>query len=233
MIDHDGVYIVFEGADFVGKTTVASLVEKKLKESDKRTTLTKHPGATPLGQHLRKLVKTPDVFNDNIEIDPMSAQILMMVDQICFINTVLTPKLDNKQIVLADRSNFISGIVYGLAEGLQTTTLNKLFQLADSPTPDRVFILRVSDEIRMERAGARRKVKDRFEDQGNDFISKVANIYDNLLVLNPEILVLLTRFVPVENIIYKDSTKPIEELAEELTQEILHIAKQKCENPLL
>ena len=227
MINHDGVYIVFEGADFVGKTTVAGLVEDQLRVLDPPVTLTKHPGATPLGQHLRKLVKTPHVFNDKIEVDPMSAQILMMVDQICFINTMLTPKLNNREIVLADRSNFISCIAYGLAEGLKTTMLNRLFQLADSPAPDKVFILQAPWEVRADRYGDREKFRDRCDEQGEEFHEKVAHIYDNLLTLNPEIVVLLSGFVPIENI-----TRPAEEIAKQLVDRIVEVARKKRENPL-
>ena len=167
MIHSDtGTYIVFEGVDFCGKTTASTFVNEILESTDEITSvLTKHPGATPLGQHLRHLVKTPETINEAIEIDGVSAQVLMMVDQICFINTILRPELDKGSIVLADRSNFVSAIAYGIPEGVSPAQLNKLFQLVNSPSPDRIFILKAPWEILKERMGSR-SGPDRFEDHG-------------------------------------------------------------------
>jgi len=239
MIEHNGVYIVFEGPDFVGKTTIATMVENNLKVAGKDPILTKHPGATPLGKHLRKLVKTPQIFEDKeeefsppIKVDPTSAQILMMVDQICFINTILSPQLAENGMVLADRSNFISMIAYGLSEGLKLSDLHKLFQLASSPAPDEVFILQAPWEVRESRMQIddRGGPTDRFDSKGIEFHKKVADVYDNLLTINPEILVLLANFVPTENITYVDATKPAAEIAVWLTARILEIASQKLDS---
>lgn len=227
MIHSDtGTYIVFEGVDFCGKTTAITLVHEILQDiPEVNSLLTKHPGATPLGRHLRRLVKTPEKINKNIEIDGVSAQVLMMVDQICFINTILTPELDKGNIVLADRSNFVSAIAYGIPEGVSPAQLNKLFQLVDSPSPDRIFILKAPWEVLQERMGKRSKGSDRFEDHGHSYLQQVADIYDHLK-MRPHLLVLLSDYVPIENIVYIDATESPEAIAERIVSETLSIKKK-------
>jgi len=227
MIHNDnGIYIVFEGVDFCGKTTTITNVHQILQNTPGvDSLLTKHPGATPLGQHLRKLVKTPETIDININIDSVSAQVLMMIDQICFINTILTPELDNGKIVLADRSNFISAIAYGIPEGISITQLNKLFQFVNSPSPDRIFILRAPWEVLEERKIRRGGGPDRFEDNGNNYLQQVAAIYDNLK-MRPDLLVLLSDYVSIENIVYLDATESPKAIAERVVAEILSIKKK-------
>lgn len=227
MIHSDtGTYIVFEGVDFCGKTTAITNVHNILQDMPEITSLlTKHPGATPLGQHLRRLVKTPWTFSHDIEIDSVSAQLLMMIDQICFINTILTPELEGGTIVLADRSNFVSAIAYGISEGVSCAQLNKLFQLVESPSPDRIFILRAPWEVITQRATKDGRGPDRFEDRGHAYLQKVANIYDTLKT-RPELLVLLSDYVPIEHIVYLDATESPEAIAKRVVSEILSIKKR-------
>jgi dTMP kinase len=224
MINHDGVYIVFEGVDFTGKTTAATNVKNILHNNihDADTILTKHPGATPLGQHLRKLVKTPAEFDTNIKVDPISAQLLMMVDQICFINTILWPNLNDGNIVLADRSNFVSAIAYGIPEGVTTGQLNKTFRLADSPAPDRIFILSAPWETIEDRMRSRGKEIDRFEDNGNNYLKQVADIY-RTLIERTDLMVLLSDYVPIENIRYIDATQSAEAIAKQIAAEVQQV----------
>lgn len=219
-----GSYIVFEGVDCAGKTTLLTNVHEILRDKY-NIVLSKHPGATKLGKHLRTLVKTPHEFDPDIVIDPLSAQLLMMVDQIAFCESILKPELDNGSIVFADRCNLISVIVYGLSEGLNIADLNNMYSLVNSPPPDQVFILSLPLEEVMKRRAARGIEKDRFEDQGSKFLQSICDSYENLPTLSPEITILLNSFVPLERIKHIDATKPAEQLAKEVAEQIIDIAE--------
>ena len=232
---HQGLYIVFEGSDYSGKSTLAHLVMEELRGMN--CVLTHHPGATPLGQHLRKLVKTPEVFNEDypasepIKIDALSVQMLLMVDHSCFVNTRLIPHLENDGIMLADRSDYISCIVYGVAEGLKLTTINKLLGLVQSPPPDRVFIISNRWETikeRMQKSDNRAK-SDRY-DHNEELLRHVGELYDNLLTLSPEALMMLSRYVPLEHIKYLNGDTPAIELAKSIAQQIQRLANEKRAN---
>lgn len=229
---HQGLYVVFEGSDYSGKSTLAHMVMQKLSSQQPKLdcVLTHQPGSTPLGQHLRKLVKTPEQFDEHIKIDSMSAQMLMMVDHGCFVNTVLTPHLEKGGVMLADRSNYISCIVYGVAEGLKLTSINKLLGLVQSPVPDRVFIISNRWETIIERMQKSDRVKSDRWDNNKDLLRHVGELYDNLLELGPEALMMLSRYVPIEHIKYLNGDTPAIELANTIAQQITQLANEKMES---
>ena len=229
---HQGLYIVFEGSDYSGKSTLAHMVMEELRDTSLNCILTSHPGSTPLGQHLRKLVKQPELFSEpgqpQIEIDNMSVQMMMMVDHSCFVNTRLIPYLEEGGVVLADRSNYIGCIVYGVAEGLKLTTINKLLGLVQSPAPDRVFIISNRWETiveRMKKSDNRAK-SDRY-DHNEGLLRHVGELYDNLLKLSPEALMMLSRYVPLEHIKYLNGDTPAIELAKSIAEQIVRLASEK------
>ena len=229
---HQGLYIVFEGQDWTGKSTLAHMVMEELRNTELNCILTSHPGSTPLGQHLRKLIKTPELYNEPngepIEIDSMSVQMMMMVDHSCFVSTKLIPYLEKGGVVLADRSNYIGCIVYGVAEGLKLTTINKLLGLVQSPAPDRVFIISNRWETiveRMKKSDNRAK-SDRY-DHNEGLLRHVGDLYNNLLKLSPEALIMLSRYVPLEHIKYLNGDTPAIELAKSIAQQIVRLASEK------
>jgi thymidylate kinase len=208
---------------------------EELKSIGLNSVLTHHPGATPLGKHIRKLVKTPEVFDepgaDPITIDEASVQILMMVDFNCFVNTKLIPYLDNGGIMLSDRTNYISSIVYGVAGGVKLTTINKWLGLVQSPSPDRVFVISNKWETikeRMQKATDRTK-SDRY-DFNESFLHRVSDLYDNLLNLSPDALAMLSRYVPLEHIKYVNGDMPAIESARLIAQQIARLANEKAVN---
>jgi dTMP kinase len=232
---YQGLYIVFEGMDYSGKSTLAHMVREELRNMKFDCVLTQHPGATPLGKHLRKLIKTPELFDepssDPIEIDNMSVQMMMMVDHGCFVKTKLIPHLVKGGIMLADRSNYISCIVYGVAEGLKLTSVNKLLGLVQSPAPDRVFIISNRWETIVERMNRSTDLSkfDRY-DHNVDLLKQVGDLYDNLLKLSPEALMMLSRYVPLEHIKYLNGDTPAIELAQSIAQQIVRLANEKMES---
>ena len=113
-----------------------------------------------------------------------------------------------------------------MPEGVSTAQLNRLFQLVDSPSPDRIFILKAPWEVLEERMGIRGGGPDRFEDRGVTYLKQVVDIYDNLK-MRPELLVLISDYVPIENIVYLDATKSPEAIAEQVVSEILEISRKK------
>lgn len=212
----DGKYIIIEGGDFAGKSTLVTNLEKRFPGS----IATRHPGATPIGQHLRTLVKNPSVFGSDLILSPASAQLIMMIDQIEFINQLLRPSLRDGKMIIADRINFISGIVYGLAEGLMVEDVAKMLALIDTPKPDKVFILSPPWEAVLSRqAGRAHGTPDRFEDQGMDFIKRIHDIYRTLLSVNGA-KQLISNFVDLDNIVYVEAALDQEELADFVASQI-------------
>jgi len=218
-----GLWIVLEGPDGVGKTTAMDAVASQLAAArpDLEIIKTRHPGATPLGRHLRQLVRAPADINPEIKLGALAIQLLMVVDHINFKDLVLEPALNRGAIVLADRCDLISGLVYGSASGLSPLQINSLFNLAARPRLDRLYVLTCPVELAKERLQARQGNRlDEFER-----LDGVMDIYRTLLSKSSqERLVLLNRVVALENVKYIDSCPPADDVARAISTDVLRLA---------
>jgi dTMP kinase len=231
MLDY-GAYAIFEGLDGVGKTTVmknvAEVLPSKLGVDEFPAQLTHHPGATPLGAHLRKLTKYPEQIDPDITMDELSRQLLFMVDTVSFVNTVLTPALNNGQSIFADRSSFISAIVYGTASGLDLAQVNQMFQLIRPPKADRLYILNCPWEVARSRMGKMTdKELDYYERKSHDFYNKVESIYNDLITGPPERAVMVNHSVALDNVIYVDATLPLNAVVNIIADDLAEVIKSK------
>jgi len=232
-----GIYVIFEGSDGAGKTStmraVAEAVRPLLLEaglpSDHKIHLTHHPGSTPLGKHLRTLVKQPETIDPTIEIDPMSRQMLYMVDCVSFAKSILEPAVEKGEFVFADRSVLISAIAYGCAEGMSIDEIQRMFSIYEPPKADRLYVLRCPWEIAKERMLQSRgeKVKlDYFDRKPDGFFDKIVEIYDNLLTGPPERMVTVSRSVALNNVIYIDATQPIDRVVEDILTDFRSVLRR-------
>lgn len=220
-----GLYIVFEGTDMVGKTTTMHAVAKVLRESfsDRNIVETHHPGSTPLGAHLRQLVKFPHQIDPTIKIDDLSRQMLYMVDTISFIRSQLEPLLSENAIVLADRSSFISAMAYGLADGLQYSDIQKLFEIIDAPMADRVYVLQCPNEIKEQRRCAGRDQTDHYDKKNEDFKTRLSDIYDHLVTGPSERSLLMQKIVSIDNLKYIDTNRSNADVVSDIVNDICRL----------
>lgn len=220
-----GLWIVVEGPDGVGKTTCVNNIERLLMRSmpDLEVINTKHPGATRLGAHIRNLTKNPDAY-DVGDIDSLSHQLLMAVDQIHFNNFILEPALDRGAVVLADRCNLVSGIIYGSATGLSLPQINAVLTLACRFRVDRLYVLKCGRDIIEERIRGRAGKADRFESSPR-FRTRVSELYDTLLSGTPEEAVLLNKIVGLENVKYINADRSEEEVTIEVVKDLRELIK--------
>lgn len=177
-----GLNIVVEGPDGAGKSTLVDSLMNELK-GKRKIVLARHPGSTPVGTELRKLIKN----RLDLEIDPYTIQVMMAADYCSFIATELEPNIQTGKIVLSDRSNLVSGLVYGLSSGLDPKRIEVLQEtmLALNPEPMHLIVLTASpDDLRdrqhhdvVVRDGVRQEVECRFEKKGDEFRKKVCELY--------------------------------------------------------
>jgi dTMP kinase len=225
-----GLYVVFEGTEGTGKTSAMHAVAEHFKDS-LNPVLTHHPGSTPLGAHLRQLVKYPHTINKEIRIDPFARQCLYMADAISFIETLLKPAISNGQTVFADRSAFISSMIYGTADGVDSREINKLLHLIDPPKADRLYILQCPHEISMARTrsrGSLHQLRDHYDNQPDEFLIKVTEKYAKLLTGSVEQLMMVSRVAHLDNIVYIESSRPQQQVVDDIIKDLSrHIAERE------
>lgn len=202
------MYIIFEGNDGVGKSSTMHAVAEKVRfeRPDCDIVLTHHPGSTPLGAHIRQLVKFPHQIDPAINIDEYSRQLLYMVDTINFIKTLLIPSLEEGKTVFADRSSFISSMVYGLADGLNLSQISRLLELITPPKADKLFILQCPWQTAKARITKTRTELDHYDKKQAEFFERIERTYDTLLNGSPTQTMMVTKVVALSDVIYVDTT---------------------------
>lgn len=218
------VYIVFEGTDGSGKSTAIDMVNLKLKERfpelNEKIIIARQPGSTPLGKHIRKLVKTPTLISPDITISPLARQLLFMVDSINFTNEILEPALLKGNIVITDRSSYISSLVYGLTEGLDLDDIEKLFNISTPPKSQRMYLLICPFEVRRDRIVDRNEAIDYFDDKSIAFSNKIQSIYDNLLTTSDKQSQLISMTIDPENVRYIDTNRSLNSIVDDIVNDL-------------
>lgn len=199
-----GMFIVVDGIDGSGKSEIVKMLHNYLFSKNKKYRLltTREPTNGRYGSHIRQMLRT--------EKDPKSSSkrlmMLFIKDREEHLNNTIEPFLSNPNrqemnIVVCDRY-YYSTIAFQHAQGLsmkETIARNKAFR-----KPDIAFILDSEPSLALERIKHREKEK--FEQL--DFMKKIRN---NFLRL-PELL--------DDNIKIIDSSKPLQEVFEDVRKEV-------------
>ncbi len=225
------MYVIFEGGEGTGKSSTMKAVAERLKYetlAPDRPICTSHPGSTHLGAHIRKLVKYPHQIDPKIEMDPLSRQVLYMADTINFIELLLKPSLASNVPVFADRSSFISGLVYATADNVDQTEILRLMQIVDPPRADRVYVFDCPWEVSQSRVKSSKRSSetegDHYDNETSGFHNKVNNIYSNLECYNPEFAMMISRVAALENIIHVDASLPQDQVIDFIYDDYINIA---------
>ena len=159
-------YIVFEGLDKAGKTSMARRLDEHLAAQGIESIAVREPGGTPIGAQLRSLL-----LHSRREISPHTQNLMFAADHWEHMETVVRPNVKDKWIV-SDRG-IGSALAYGLARGAQH--VGTLYD--GTHIPDLNIYLSISPEVMQERMQTPR---DNIEALGMDFMREVHIAYDRL-----------------------------------------------------
>jgi dTMP kinase len=151
--DKQSLFLVLEGLDGVGTTTIAGLLAENLSARDLQVCLTAEPTNGPLGRLLRAHVK------GDINLDPQTAALAFTGDRADHLDRVIRPALRRGQIVVCDRY-LLSTLAYQGAEGVARETV--MAASAGFEVPDLTVVLDVPESVRVERL-AGRSATERYE----------------------------------------------------------------------
>jgi dTMP kinase len=168
-----GTFIVIEGPDGAGKSTLVRWLVSKLVAERQQVVAVREPGGTPVAEAARKVVlQAPHA------IPPAAELFLMLAARSDLVAEVIRPALAAGQIVLADRFD-LSTIAYQVAgAGLPRQDVEVANRLATGGlVPDITLVLDVTVEVGRDRQRRARRVRDRFERQGDAFHRRVLQAY--------------------------------------------------------
>lgn len=146
-----GTFLVLDGPDGAGKTTVGRAVADRLTGEGLRVTCCKDPGGTEAGEGIRSLLLDHDLDGMDIRCEVL----LFMASRAQLVADVVTPALERGDVVLCDR--FVSAtLAYQCAAGADFDAIIRLARYAIGDTwPDLTIILDVPSELGFSRISER------------------------------------------------------------------------------
>ena len=194
-------FIVFEGGDGSGKSTQARSLLRRLRRRGVKVLRTHEPGGTPLGQSLRRLLKSGD------SMTPMSELLLFEAARAQLVWQVIKPHLEEGGVVIADRFTSSTMAYQGYGRGLDRELIERLNREATGGLePDLTVLLDVPVETALARKGGGNA--DTFDDAPVDFHRKIRRGYSALAAADPEGWLVL------------DGQRPPEELSREIWDKV-------------
>lgn len=191
-----GLFIVFEGPEGSGKSTVARRLVKYLQERGETVVSQREPGGTPVGELIRNILlqeATPE--EEKVAVPPRTEFLLFLASRSAYVSEFVRPALEEGKIVVADRFD-LSTVAYQIA-GRQLPLEEALFVnkfAKDSIQPDLFVLLLVGYEEGIARQLKRGKKADRIEAEGPDFHHRVHDAYDRFSVNRENLVRIDTNF---------------------------------------
>lgn len=168
-----GYFIVVEGPDGSGKTTVCSLLATKLKEEGKQIVHTREPGGIDIAEQIRNVILDPK----NEAMDGKTEALLYAASRRQHLVERVIPSIEEGKIVLCERFVYSSLVYQGYARGLgidEVFAINK-FAIGDM-MPDLVIYLDVDEKVGLSRVDSRGN-KDRLDGESSQFHKRVVEGY--------------------------------------------------------
>ena len=175
-------YLAIEGGDGSGKSTVASELERRIREAGYQTLVVREPGSTELGEHIRALLLDGD------DMAPWAEAFLFAAQRAQLVKQVIAPALSDGVWVISDRTYFSSIAYQGGGRGLGLTPVRRVNEAGlGGVVPDLVFVLDVDVDIALGRQGH----PDRIGGEESEFHQAVRDAYRTLAAEEPDRVLIL------------------------------------------
>lgn len=180
-------FIVFEGLDGAGKSTLMAALEERLRENHTAVLKTREPGGTTLGEKVRELL----LSTASEAPTPLCELLLYQAIRAQHVEKKIRPALNSGMWVICDRFTASSIAFQAGGRGVDLQVIKDLNRLStEALLPDLWVLLDLSVEEAQKRMQGREL--DRFEQEGAEFHEKVRQSYlkqahenpDRWLVLN-------------------------------------------------
>lgn len=178
-----GIFIVLEGPDGSGKSTMAKKIGEYFSEQGREIEFTREPGGTKISEKIRELI----LDNNNTEMDYRTEALLYAAARAQLVNEKIIPWLEQGKIVISERFVYSSLVYQGIGRGLGIREIKNINDFGTvNLMPHLVLLLDVNPE-----KGLRRKLNidggDRLENESIDFHKQVYEGYKELALSCPEI----------------------------------------------
>jgi dTMP kinase len=189
----DGVFIVFEGGDGVGKSTQTTLLADWLTGQGREVVVTLEPGGTAIGKILRDLVLNPS-WGD---VSPRAEALMYAADKAQHVHEVVLPALQRGAVVISDRYVDSALAYQGAGRELDVDRVEQVNRWATRDLlPDLTVLLDLDPSLGV--AGIAEK--DRLEGAGDELHLRARELFLSLAERDPDHYLVLAAREPVGRI---------------------------------
>jgi dTMP kinase len=173
------LFIVFEGIDGSGKTTLSEMLFKYFTKTGIPAVKNHEPTDGNWGSRIRNILQKDAAIADELLK-------LFIKDRKDDVSKIIRPALDKRKAVILDRYYF-SNAAYQGAMGISPVSIIQENRKQKFPEPDRVYLVDIDPDLALKRITRRNNKAELFEKA--EFLKKVREIYqiianDSFVILN-------------------------------------------------
>jgi dTMP kinase len=191
------MFITFEGLDQSGKTTQATLLVDKLKQSGSDVLFLREPGGTELSERIREIL----LANKHTAVALKAELFLFSAARAQLVSQVIRPALQKGTIVICDRFHDSTTAYQGYGRGIDLDEVQQVNTIAiDGTIPDLTLLLDIEIQEILRRRNLAGLSADRMESAGEKFYQKVRTGYLELAARESKRFVVVSAMVSVEEL---------------------------------
>jgi len=184
-----GLFIVIEGPDGSGKSTMAKKIGEYFSAKGRQIEFTREPGGTNISEKIRELI----LDKNNIEMDYRTEALLYAAARAQLVSQKIIPWLNAGKIVISERYVYSSLVYQGIGRNLGIDEIKKINDFGTAGLePDMVLFFDIDPKKALVR-----KLNidggDRLENENFSFheavykgYKTIANNYSNIITINAE-----------------------------------------------
>jgi dTMP kinase len=168
-----GAFIVVEGPEGAGKTTLAARLARRLREAGLEVQEVREPGGTPLAEAARRAALDPA-----FAASAVAELFLMLAARADHVIKVIEPALARGNMVVSDRFELSTEAYQIAGRGLPRDAVLTANRVATGGlAPDLTLVVDVPVDVGLARQRAAGKAADRIERDGRDLHERVARAF--------------------------------------------------------
>ncbi len=179
-----GLFIVLEGPDGSGKSTMANMIGEYYKNEGREIVFTREPGGTKISEQIRDII----LDNNNIEMAYTTEALLYAASRAQHVAEFIKPHLEKGHVVISERYVYSSIVYQGIGRGLGIQKVKEINDFAiDGLKPDLVLFFDINPEKALNRKLSRGE-GDRLENEKLAFHKSVYEGYKEILKYYDEVI---------------------------------------------
>ena len=191
-----GCFLVLEGPEGAGKTTLASALVQRFRRAGLDPVVVREPGGTPAAEALRR-----ELLDVDRDWTPEQELLYLVTARADLVSRVIAPALEAGRVVLSDRFDLSTRAYQGAGRGVDPAHLEWANRSATGGlVPDLTLILDLPPGAGAERIRATGRAQNRLDRESAEFHERVAARY---------------RDEQGPGVVHIDATLPPDRLAEE------------------